>query len=340
MSRTEIKELSLGKRIIKIVRENQQWLGFFIIAIILLYSFITVLYEPRHVLLDILYGILFVFLIVGLYKAFITEKKEKKKIRIDVFDAFAAASGVLATYCLVHFLGFNVVMASSLLGIIGYIFLRKYEVPIYCGSFAGMVSVALFDLSEVLVLSLICSVIYILTKPLFVGYGGKLGTVAFMSSLILHSIFNDQFLVVQSDLHFGFLILATVLGVTVTFYSQHILKISAVMSSAAFSFIIATILFFILPSHIEYSVILFSASFIGMSSKDKLPNIFYVILSGLILGVIYYVFVHYFNGLGGKLGLMALISVMVTTGISEILKKEIHNFAYLPLKNNNQNTDK
>jgi len=55
-----------------------------------------------------------------------------------------------------------------------------------------------------------------------------------------------------------------------------------------------------------------------MSSKERVPNLFYVVISGVVLGLVYFIFIYYFNGLGGKLGLMALISVIITSGVSDI----------------------
>lgn len=312
--------------------KNHLWIGFIIVAVALLYAFVTVLFEPRHILLDIIYGLLFVFLISGLYVAFVSEKQKTKPYRWDLIDGVTAALGVLLTYFIVHLFDLNIVIASSLVGVVGHFLLRKYETPIYCGSFAGMASVALFDYMEVAILALICALIYLLTKPLFSGYGGKLGTIAFMSSLILQSIFNDEFLSVQVELHFALLIMASIFGVVATFYLQHLLSFTAVLASAALSFFVSLVAMLLLPQYFDYVVVIFSASFIGMSSKDKLPNLFFVVLAGVILGLVYYVFVHYFNGLGGKLGLMALISVMITTGFSRIFMKKIHFHHHLQKK--------
>lgn len=311
-------------RIKLFIADNHHWFGFLIMASALLYAFITVLYEPRHILLDIIYGILLLFLIIGLFNAFMTEIKNKKIRRWNLVDGVLSATGVITTYFLVHYFEMNVVIASTCIGLLGHFLIKNYEVPVYCGSFAGMVSVALFDYQEVLILALLCAVIFMATKPFFTGYGGKLGTTAFMSSLILHSIFNDEFLVVEMDLRLLYLIAATILGVTATFYMQHKLHFSPVFASAFFSLVVGMILYYLLPVYEGYIVVFFSASFIGMSSKEKLPNYFLVFLSGVILGLVYYVFVHYFNGLGGKLGLLALISVMITTGISRLIQKEYH----------------
>ncbi|MCK4551633.1 MAG: hypothetical protein KAU02_01855 [Tenericutes bacterium] len=300
------------------IKKHQQWVGFLVVIIALLYSYISVLFSPRELFLDIIYGVLFVLLISGLVKSFRQEQEEVKKIKFNSLDGLFVIFGVFATYSISHFFGVSVVIGSSVIGLLGHFFARKYEVAIYCGSFAGMVSIVIFGFLEVLVLALTCAFIYILTKPLLKGYGGKLGTIAFMSSLIVHSIFADEFLVVVSSLHFIYLIGTTISGVLVAYCVQHYLKQTPVFASALPSLIFAIIFIYIFPEHIDYVVVFFSASFIGMSSRERLPNLFYVIISGLVLGIIYYIFIHYFNGLGGKLGLVALISVIITSGLSDI----------------------
>jgi len=300
---------------------NQQWLGFIVVLFALFYAYTTVLFEPREVVLDIVYGLFFILLSVGLIQQFINESVEVKKIRFNNLDGLFVILGVFITYSLNHFLGVSVVLASSFTGLMGYFFIRNHETAIYCGSFAGMVSVSLFGFLEVSVLAIICAFIFILTKPLFKGYGGKLGTIAFMSSLIVHSIFSDEFISITTDFNMFLLILTTTAGVLVTYYIKHFFKVSAVFASALPSLIFALIFIYLIPDHSDYVVVFFSASFIGMSNKKRLRNIYFVLLSGIVLGLIYDVFIEFFNGLGGKLGLMALISVIITSGISMILEK-------------------
>ncbi|MBI9009066.1 MAG: hypothetical protein JEZ05_03465 [Tenericutes bacterium] len=300
---------------------RQQWIGFVILIAALFYAYITVLFESEEIALDIIYAILFVFLIVGLVRQFIRESDESKKIRFNDLDALFVIIAVFFTYSLSHFLGISVVLASSMTGLLGYFLVKKHQLAVYCGSFAGMVSVSLFGFLEVSVLALVCAFIFILTKPLFKGYGGKLGTVAFLSSLIVHSIFADDFITVSISFNTFLLILTTILGVLITFYFKHFFKVSAVFASALPSFIFALIFICFIPEHYDYVVVYFSASFIGMSSEKRLKNVYYVLLSGIVLGLIYDLFIEFFNGLGGKLGLMAMISVIITSGISMLLDK-------------------
>ncbi|MBN2540606.1 MAG: hypothetical protein JXB08_03670 [Bacilli bacterium] len=308
-------------KILRLIRTNQQWLGFVVVALALIYAFFHIFYEPRHIVVDILYGSFFLLLLWGLYHAFHMEKQQAKFISFNNLDGIFAALAVMVTYSIVHFLDVSNVLASSFIGLVGFLFLRKYQVAIYCGSFAGMVSVALFGFEEVVVLALICAFIFILTKPLFFGYGGKLGTIAFMSSLITFSIFDKEYLVVSYDFSLWLLLLTSVVGVALTFYFQHYFHVSAVFASAIFSFIFALLISQLAPYYSSYTVVFYAASFIGMSSQKHLPNVFFVVLAGLILGFFYFLFFEFFHGLGGKLGLMAMMSVIITSGLSSFFKK-------------------
>lgn len=299
-----------------------QWLGFTVVLFAVLFAYITVLFEPKEVVLDIIYLFMFALLLTGIYFEFKNQKESKKNIVFKLEDFLSVTFGTFLTFSLVHFLDLNVIISASGVGLFGAIVLKKHQIPIYCGAFAGMVSVALFSFFEVLVLSIICSIIYTLSKTIFNGFGGKLGTIAFLSSLIVHSIFQDEFITVQIDFNIFILILVTTLSVLLTFYLQHILKISSVLASSLPSLIFAVIFIYFIPNHFDYVIVFFSASFIGMSSKKRLPTLLSVILSGIILGLVYDVFLELFNGLGGKLGLMAMISVIITTAITKLFRKK------------------
>jgi hypothetical protein len=100
--------------------------------------------------------------------------------------------GCLACYLFQVRAGISPVMSAALTGFIGSFlhFPKLYEkkglhAAIYSGSFAGMCSLELVKHpGHVLYLSLIGTSIYLLLKPKFNGFGGKLGTVSFIASII------------------------------------------------------------------------------------------------------------------------------------------------------------
>ncbi|MDQ9093024.1 hypothetical protein RC083_15695 [Pseudoalteromonas haloplanktis] len=80
------------------------------------------------------------------------------------------------------------VIASCLTGLVGSFipFPKQYEshpcAAIYAGSFAGMCSQGLISSYwELAIISFIGATLYVLTRKMFTGFGGKLGSIAFIS---------------------------------------------------------------------------------------------------------------------------------------------------------------
>jgi hypothetical protein len=97
--------------------------------------------------------------------------------------------GSLLTYFLVTSMSINVVLAASAVGTCGvYVpgLLRikdskDYVAPIYCGAFIGMSSALIFpNVSWLLFSSVLSALLFIISKNIYLGVGGKLGAIAFM----------------------------------------------------------------------------------------------------------------------------------------------------------------
>ncbi len=304
------------KAIASFFKKHIRWFGFLILTVILAYSYLSIFFVPRALVQDLLYALFFAFLILGL---FLEYKLEQKKVEIKTHwqwqEGLAASIGVLATFAIVFLTGISAVIASAAIGLLGFLLVKKYQVAIYCGSFAGMVSTTLFSIHEVVLLALVCGLVYLLTKPLFSGLGGKLGTVAFISSLLTFAIFSKNYEVVDVQLNLILVLLVSVVGTVSTYLVQHRLHQSAVFASAITSLVFALLVTLVWPSETGYAVVFFAASFLGMSSQERLPNIFVAFWASLILGLVFDLLISVFHGLGGKLGLMALMSIMMTSGI-------------------------
>ncbi len=65
-------------------------------------------------------------------------------------------------------------------------YLKKLPAAIYCGTFIGMTSMAVqASILVILAAGLVSGLLYILSKNIFVGVGGKLGTIAFVGVVVL-----------------------------------------------------------------------------------------------------------------------------------------------------------
>jgi hypothetical protein len=116
------------------------------------------------------------------------------------------------------------------------------------------------------------------------------------------------------------MVIVSLLGVLSTFYLKERYRFSTVFASALTTLIfsIPLIVFYADQSH--YALIFYAASFLGMSGKEKLPNMFYVMFSGLVLAVVFYLMSDRFVGLGGKLGLTAFLSVLLVSPVIRMLQ--------------------
>ncbi|MBA2405932.1 MAG: hypothetical protein H0V66_14240, partial [Bdellovibrionales bacterium] len=88
---------------------------------------------------------------------------------------------------------FSPVLASATVGFVGsfyhfssWIEKRGIHAVIYAGSFAGMCSQEYLSGHQYIIfISVVGSALYLFTKPHLNGFGGKMGAIAFVSSLIL-----------------------------------------------------------------------------------------------------------------------------------------------------------
>lgn len=117
-------------------------------------------------------------------------------LQYDVFIVFIVGS--LGTYFVNERYQIGVVVASSLLGltfglILPNIFANGHSlaVALFCGTFIGMSTTSkLTTRISVIIAGIIGTIIYLYTAPYFAGLGGKLGLIAFGSSIATAGIYN------------------------------------------------------------------------------------------------------------------------------------------------------
>lgn len=103
-----------------------------------------------------------------------------------------ALMGTILTYYLNVTLNIGPVVASGLVGIIASIFLpADLSIIAYTAAFAGMSSaLVLVSYPMVIVTGLLVGGIFILTQPIYQGFGGKLGTIAACAVIITVKLFE------------------------------------------------------------------------------------------------------------------------------------------------------
>lgn len=162
----------------------------------LLFLFLHLYFIGRclHSIADFnLASVLFILIIGLLSFSYVHLIKDKFNLKGNLFEFLALVLGSLLTFYLNNYLGWGAVLASAAVGLAGGLLpflkpnsegLKSAALAIYCGSFVGMASTSLFDeLHYIFIASAISGLFYIYTRGLLIGYGGKLGSVAFSGVL-------------------------------------------------------------------------------------------------------------------------------------------------------------
>ncbi len=309
-----------------LIKTKQKILIMAVPTMIIIYTLIHMILVSDNFISYLLSGFVVLFVIIGLIYLYIDMRHiEINKVNLKHYDFLFAFTGVLLTYELVNFFQLSSVLVSSGLGLLGFLFFKKYSVAFYCGTFAGMMSPLLFSRWEIIVLAIFCSLLYIVIKTALIGFGGRLGTIAFISSVVIGLIFQKNGLEISYSINFYLVLIFSISGSFISYYLHNTFNLSSVFASAFPSFIVVVLLEIFAFEMIIYSVVFFTASFIGMSNNKIIPNALNLLFVGVILSIIFFAFYNLFNGFGGKMGFMALISIIIYFGLTNLWKDIFKN---------------
>lgn len=294
-------------------------LAFLLLVGVFLLSLLFASYQTGILWITIFFAVLSTSVVISSIKllsiqAFGVEWKEYPK------SVLAVMVGAILTFYLAKN-GMSAVLASSLVGIVGSLLFKRYEIEIFTGSFVGMSSVIFFTDSGIVFASLIASVAYLMGKNVFVGIGGKLGSSAFIGTLSVAllvgvNVWNLDIAVINTSLPLWFFIV-TILASAFASAMTHLLaqrhfKGSVVLGSSVVG-ILGYLLSLLLGTYSGwFAGTIFAASFAGMSQIKILKNPLYFAIAGLITAILFLASSTYFLGLGGKMGTSAFIGVLAT----------------------------
>lgn len=242
-------------------------------------------------------------------------KAETKRLLVGFLSVLFG--GVLAFF-LTHDLGLGAVVAASLVGILAHLVIPKYGVPAYCGAFVGMTSnLLLFNYQEVALAGLIAGIVYILTRDVFNGFGGKLGTIALIGTTLTGMILGREFMPspISDWTTNSLIIIIAALATPLTFYLNIERKQGPVMASAIVGLIGGLILPNLFPQYgTTLAVVAVCASFAGMTGKERCSTFWHILITGLFTGIIFLYSAPLLGGAGGKLGTIAFGATLSSCG--------------------------
>ncbi|MFD1563270.1 hypothetical protein ACFR99_06895 [Haloarchaeobius amylolyticus] len=242
--------------------------------------------------------------------------------RTDAVDALAVATAAVVTYGLSVHADFGPVRASALVGLAVGLGLSQVDGAAYCGSFVGMVSpVVLPSLEGVALAGTVAALAFVATTDVFGGFGGKYGTLALFGCLTSVALLDADYAAGSAlawDLVPAIVVVAVVGAVATSVLRTHT-GASAVVASAAVGLAAGLVFPAVLPAlGPTLAAVAFCASFVGMSSADRLETHGQVAGAGLVCGLVYVVVTPALAGAGGKLGTTAFVSCLAVAGGLEL----------------------
>jgi hypothetical protein len=283
-----------------------QWIAGFVSLIVLAGALITIISEGKRILADKMFN-------------------DELPLIKHVYEFIGVVIGGVLACIVCRDFKLGAVVGASLVGIVAYFVVPKYAVPVYCGAFVGMTSNALlFTRSEVAIASVIAGIIFVLSSYVFGGFGGKLGTIAFISTIITSLILGREFIVapIFETKTILLIILVALIATPLTYYFNVIRGHGAVLASAFVGLLGGLILPIIPEVGGTLAVVAICASFAGMSNKARCPHIWMMVVAGLFIGIIFVYSTPIFGGAGGKLGTIAFGSVMAIYGFMSLFGKK------------------
>jgi len=252
----------------------------------------------------------------------------------DLLDIGWIILACFGTYFLHNQIPFiSAVLASAGIGLLGSLFAKDHELAIYAGTFAGMASAVVFPFIPLMSVSMVVGLVFVITKPLYKGVGGKLGTIAFVGALFTSLIWNTPF---SSSPDFSTLELFALIGVGVfAAVSTRIISIrfkTSVVFASAIVGVVLAVIFDYLPFGLSpyLAICGFGASFVGMSNQSQIKSPLLIGFGGLIFSVLYASGIPILGGAGGKLGTTAFIASLAVMGILYLIPNKARNHSQSP----------
>lgn len=305
--------------------------GFIILVVMTTTLLISATYEAWQ--FHYATGIFIFIILLGVLASMVYEGKRLKKIDLEpdkpfhqIFNFIAVFSGALIAFYLSTRLGLGAVVASCLVGILAAMIFPDYGAPAYCGAFVGMSSDALFySMDNVALAGAIAGVVFVITTKVFNGFGGKLGTIAFIGTSSAGITLGRVFLIgsVPDWQTSAMIMLVAFIAAPLTFFLNCYKKQGAVVASGIVGMLGGLILPVIFPVIGQnLAVVAVCASYTGMTSQGRCPALWEMLIAGVFTGALFIFAIPLLGGAGGKLGTIGFASILAIWGfihLNEIL---------------------
>lgn len=235
---------------------------------------------------------------------------------------------VLATYFIALFFDTSTIFAASLVCVLSTYAFPKHQAEAYSGSCGGMIGVYLSSHWGIALLTgIMTGLFYILFIPYFLGVGGRGGSLPYSATILTIRLFlnlnPEQRTPIEPEMivpsFFAIIIVALIT------YMLHKKNIVSVVKAAM---IMALICALVIP--IEYYTLTtaaFAGTVVGMSIEERLDGYAHLLMISVITFILFVPAFHILDGIGGKLGILCLVSYYSSIGLKKLFIVFNHYFS-------------
>ncbi|MFB6250927.1 MAG: hypothetical protein ABEI27_04450 [Halobellus sp.] len=239
----------------------------------------------------------------------------------DAAMVLAVAAGAPLTRVLAADVGLGVVVAAALVGLLADRLVPSYSAAVYCGTFVGMASAALFaNVATVTAAGVVAGMVFVAADRAFDGFGGKLGTTAFVGCAAIALATGTTggtggIVALPTAIGYAF---AGAAAAGVTYVSSVRLGHGPVQASALVGLVGGLVCPPLLSVGDGVAAVIFCASFAGMAKPERVPGELTMVATGALCGLLFAATGTVLVGFGGKLGTIAFTACLLVRGLLAI----------------------
>ena len=254
-------------------------------------------------------------------------------LRASAGQFVAVFLGAVVTFLVSVEFALGAVVGSALVGLVGALLVPKYAVALFCGSFVGMSSPAVFAyLGWVALAGLFAALLFVAAQGVFDGFGGKLGTIAFAGALSASVVVGCRLsgAPVPTGGAAIWILFYSAIAALVTFLLNVRWGHGPVIASA----LVGLLGGLLLPAAHgpelgqTLAVMVFCSSFAGMSAARRFESVWSMVLIGILCAAAFMLTSPYLGGAGGKLGTIAFGSTIAVHTIDRVARATRQRFVY------------
>lgn len=247
--------------------------------------------------------------------------REDYRMPVLAKSFLVVVSSALVTYFFTDSFNTTTILSASLICVIYTYVFPDHQPEAYSGTVAGMIGAYLCENIIVSITTAVATgLVFILFKPYFKGVGGRGGSIPYVATtLVVRVIFQlkprQQVPIEQAYVIPALFTICAIGFLTYILHKKGILTIvrSAMMIAFVFSIIIP-------HEHYTLTTAMFAGTVVGMSAVDRIDHYVQLLIINLITFLLFIPSFHILDGIGGKIGILCLLSYYGSLGIKILIE--------------------